>query len=960
MHRFRSLFFILIVGFSSLSCAAQSLLPSVDSSAWSERTLASLSLEQKVSQLFAARAYGYFDSTDDEAYIRLRELVVRSQVGGVIFFQGEPLEQAELINELQSLAPVPLLISQDMEWGPAMRIEHTTSLPKMMAIGATRNPSLAYSAGYVTAREAQALGTDQIFAPVADVNNNPMNPIINVRSFGENPKLVARLVGPFIKGIQDAGLIATAKHFPGHGDTATDSHAGLPIIPYGRTRLDTLELIPFKAAINAGVESIMVAHIAFPKLEESPHLPATLSPRITTGLLRKDLGFKGLIVTDAMNMAGVTKAFGIGEAAIRAIEAGADMILMSPDIDAARAAVMRALSDGRLSENRIDASVRRILEAKEGVGLNRRSAIDLEAARRVVSSRRHRMLGEVIARSSLTLLRNANSLLPISDIPQRILSVTLSDGTDASTGNYFTRRIREIGRNATISRLLLDKRSAPEEYTEAVKVASTADVILVPAYVRVRSSTGNISLPVRQRQFLDQLTALGKPVVLISFGNPYVPMELVRQPDAYIAAYGGSNAAQRVVAQAVFGMSGFHGRLPVTIPGLYHYGDGIDIESSVLRPGFPEEEGMDGRRLNRVDSLMRVSIDAKAFPAAAVAIGRGQSLVKLKGYGYRTYKSEQGITPQSQFDLASLTKVIATTTAAMQLYETGHLDLDATVASYLPEFAQNGKETVTIRQLLTHTSGLIPFRPFYRMGSYTGKEVREAILADSLIFPPGSETRYSDFNMITLAFVIEKISGEKFATYCRDHIFSPLNMTHTGFRGLEPDTTIVPTEIDTTFRHRLVEGFVHDETAYMLGGTAGHAGLFSTAEDLSKFAYMMIHDGYVSGHQFLKPETIALFTTRANPAGESTRALGWDTKSMEGYSSAGHYFGPHSFGHTGFTGTSIWIDPDAKLFVVLLTNRVYPTRENRKHRIVRAEIADLAYLSIMGPPRPLLPGISTN
>ncbi|GIV58443.1 MAG: beta-N-acetylhexosaminidase [Rhodothermaceae bacterium] len=940
------------------ACTAPSAIDAVEEedAAWVEATLARLTPEQKVAQLFAVQAFGHFTSVDDPDYQTLVDLVERVQVGGVIFFQGQPLAQALMANDLQARAPLPLLISQDMEWGPGMRIDRTTTLPRTMTLGATRDPALAYAAGYVTAREARALGVHQIFAPVADVNNNPNNPIINVRSFGEDPALVADMVAAFVRGARTGGVIATAKHFPGHGDTATDSHADLPVIPHDRGRLEQVELIPFRAAIEAGIGAIMTAHIAFPSLEPEAHVPGTLSPAITTGLLRRELGFGGLIVTDAMNMAGVTKHFGPGEAAIRALAAGADMVLMSEDVEAAHRAVLRALAEGRLDAARLDASVRRVLAAKARLGLHQHRLVDLAATRRVVGRRTHRMVSETIARRGLTLLRNDGNLLPMDPPPRRLLVLTLSDDDDPDTGADFTRLVRETARGATVARRLVDQRTSDAEQERLLREATRYDVVLVPAYVRVRSWSGRINLSEDQRVFLDRLIAQTPPVVLISFGNPYIVMGLARQPAAYLAAYGGSDASQKTTAQALFGQSDVGGRLPVTIPGLYAFGDGLRLEQTTLRPGYPEEVGMDGDSLARVDTLLRHAIERRAFPGAALAVGRDGVLVKRQGYGYFTYDSEQRITPRSRFDLASLTKVVATTTAAMLLYEDGRLDLDAPVVTYLPEFGQNGKEHVTIRQLLTHTSGLIPFRPFHRMGFTTREQVLRAILADTLVYRPGTETRYSDFNMIVLALVIERITGQDFATFTREAIFEPLGMHDTGFLpvGQGPDTTVVPTEYDRDFRKRLVQGEVHDETAYLLGGVAGHAGLFSTADDLALFAYMLTNGGTLHGRRFLRPETIRLFTTRADPTGESTRALGWDTKSPEGYSSAGHLFGPNSFGHTGFTGTSLWIDPDRRLFVILLTNRVYPTRENRGHIAVRAAVADLAAGALRAD-APLLP-----
>ena len=922
---------------------------------WAEAQLQTLTLEQKVSHLFSSYAYGRFKSTDDPTYKRLLDLVERFEVGGIIFFQGDPLSQALLANDLQRRARLPLLVSQDMEWGAGMRLERTTTFPRTMALGATRDPALAYAAGYVTAREARALGTHQIFAPVADVNNNPLNPVINVRSFSEQPGLVADMVTAFVRGAQNGGVLATAKHFPGHGDTSVDSHVDLPVLPFDRARLDTLELVPFRAAVEAGVMSVMSAHLALPKIDAERNVPASLSPRITRAILRDDMAFDGLIVTDALRMHGVTKHFGVGEAAVRALEAGADMLLLSDDEYAARQAILHAVETGRLTEARIDQSVRRILRAKEWAGLPQNRLVDLNSARRHVSTQVNQALSDAIARRSLTLLRNENNLLPLLGPRRRIIAVTLNGGSTASSGRTFVNQLKQHGGDATISAFHLDRRSTPDEYRRALQRAAAHDVILAPTYVAVRTGSGRIGLPQKQQTFLNDLIATGKPVVLIAFGSPYMALGLARQPAAYIAAYGAADASQKAVAQALFGQSRVDGKLPITIPDLYPFDAGLHLDQVALRRGYAEEVGMAGDTLAAIDSLLRAAVDARAFPGAAVAVGRAGVLAKLDGYGYFTYDSEQPVTSHSQFDMASLTKVIATTTAAMQLYEQGRLDLDAPVRKYLKAFGKNGKATVTIRQLLTHTSGMPPYIPFHKEGLTTREAVLDSMFALKLESEPGAKSRYSDFSMITMALVIEAITGQEFAAYTQEHIFEPLGMHNTGFRPTgKPDPAVVPTEVDDYFRMRLIQGEVHDETAWILGGTAGHAGLFSTAADLARFAFMLTNGGQIDGKPFLKEETIRLFTTPVDPDNH-TRALGWDTKSKNGYSSAGQYFGPRSFGHTGFTGTSFWIDPDEQLFVILLTNRVYPSRNNRSHVALRPAVADVAYKAIVGEPDLVMP-----
>ncbi len=920
---------------------------------WAESQLSEMSLEQKVSQLFSARAYSHYTSVDDPEYQKLVDFVERFEIGGLTFFQGDPLEQATLVNDLQSRSRTPLLISQDMEWGAGMRIEHTTTFPRTMALGATRDEKLAHYAGFVTAREARALGTHQVFAPVADINNNPNNPIINVRSFGEKPGLVARMATAFARGVQDGGALSTAKHFPGHGDTATDSHAALPILPFGMDRLETVELVPFRALVDAGIMSIMTGHLAFPQVESDPNVPATLSRRVTTDILRNQLGFHGLIVTDALDMAGVTANFSTGQVALRAFEAGADMLLLSEDPYSARAAILQAVRDGRISEDRVDESVMRILRAKAWAGLDEDRLVDIMSLRQKVATEDHLAVSHTIARKSLTLLRNEGNLLPLQDASS-VLVVTLSDGTDPAVDRSFVASLRRQAPRTRFQRRLLDDRSHPDEYQAVLEEASQYNAVIVPAFVYVRSWSGRINLADKNLRFLSDLVRGATPVALISFGNPYIVIGL-EQPEAYLTAYSASEASQSAAVEALVGKSAVEGRLPITIPDLYDYGSGMDLSQIWIREGYPATVGMSADSLSSVDSLIQASIVDEAFPGAALAIGRGGVLAKLEGYGYFTYEKKEAITPRSVFDLASLTKVVATTTAAMKLYDEGRLDLEERVATFLPEFAHGGKSDIRIRHLLTHSAGLIPFRPFHQMGVTTREALIDSIMAEPLLYEPGTESRYSDLGMITMMLVVEQITGDSFDTYAREHIFEPLGMYATGFRRTgTADTTIVPTEFDESFRNRLVQGEVHDESAWILGGTSGHAGVFSTAEDLSKLAYMLIHEGRIGGEQFIEPETVRRFT-RAVDSDLSTRALGWDTKSPDGYSSGGERFGPNSFGHTGFTGTSFWVDPDQDLFVILLTNRVFPTRENRKIVQVRPKLADLAYGAIIGPPDLLLP-----
>jgi beta-glucosidase-like glycosyl hydrolase/CubicO group peptidase (beta-lactamase class C family) len=912
-----------------------------------------MTLEEKVSQLFSVRASGYFQNVNEERYWKLVDLVEEFQVGGIIFGPGNLMAQATLTNDLQQRAVRPLLISQDMEWGPGMRLDEASTFPPAMAIGATRNPEYAYLAGYATAREARTLGTHQVYAPVADINNNPNNPVINTRSFGEDPELVAQMAADAVRGLQIGGAIATVKHFPGHGDTDTDSHIDLPVIPFSRARLDTLELVPFRAAIRAGVESVMTGHLAFPALETDATVPATLSPVITESLLRNELGFDGLVVTDALDMQGVTRHFGAGETAVRAIEAGSDMLLMSEDPYVARKAILDAVESGRLSEARIDRSVQRILEQKEKMQLHHRRLVSMEAVQTYVSQRSHRALEDEIARASITLLRNEESLLPL--VPpegKRVLVITLNDSENPYVGNTFIRTLRGGPSVGGVAVRRLHSNSDADDYDEVLTDATRFDVVVVASFLRVRSWSGRIGLPEAQATFLNEIAQVETPVALAAFGNPYAIMSVTRQPTAYLAAYGTNRASQRAAAQAITGQSGTPGKLPVTIPDRYGYGSGIHLEQVSPRVDAPEAIGMDGRQLYRIDSLMHAGMLNEAFPGAAIAVGRGQTIAKLDGIGYYTYAAKEETSSQARYDLASLTKVVATTTAIMKLHEAGEVELDAPVVDYLPAFGQNGKDGITIRQLLSHSAGFKPYLGAEERGP-SPQAIVDTIMAQPLQYEPGTESRYSGLGMITLMRIVETVSGQDFATFCEEEIFEPLGMYSTDFRSVgRVDPDVVPAT-DTT--DILIQGFVHDPVAQRMNGISGNAGLFSTAEDLARFATMLVNDGRIYGQQFLEKETIDLFTRRVNDVPGSTRALGWDTKSDDGYSSAGQLFGDRSFGHTGYTGTSFWVDPDQDLYAILLTNRVYPDDTDRQISQYRPQFADIVYQSLVAPPAPILP-----
>ncbi len=945
-----SAFIILVVLFSSCSVRTPQKSDLESKSKWIETTLKRFTLEKKIGQMIMSKAYGYYYSSQSDEYHRLEHLVKEHKFGSLIFMQGDVYETAQMINRMQELSDVPLLIGSDFEWGPAMRIRRSTRFPEAMALGAARDTVLAYQMGKAIGQESRAIGVHQNFGPVADVNSNPDNPVINTRSFGENPELVADLANAVMLGLTSEGVIATAKHFPGHGDTQTDSHLNLPVISVSRGRLDSVELLPYKKIISAGIPSIMIAHLEVPAIQQNEIEPATLSKLIVTDLLKNELGFRGLVVTDAMEMGALVNAYGSDSAAVRAIEAGVDLMMILPDEDGAVEAIANAVTIGRIPESRIDQSVRKILGLKWDLGLVENRFVDLNNVRNVVATPEHLQLAKRIARNSITVLKN-DSLLPFVRFgSKKILNVIVSDAEQYRTeiqrtsspwpnepvGDYFTVQLRK--RYSNVESVRLDPSSNKMDIDSILKKVKTSDIILCPLFTKARSGSGKFGLQQSLIDAVDSMLVLKKPTVFIAMGSPYV-LSSFPQAGAYMCSYSDCEASTEAVIEALFGEIPTKGKLPVTIPNMFAYGDGIDLLQTVLRKDIPANAGFSDEGFSKIDSVMRKAISDSAFPGAQLCVVKDGALVYNKSFGMLEYSSNSPrVNSSTMYDIASLTKVVVTTSCIMKLYDEGKLRLEDTVAHFIPEFVNHGKENITIRNLLMHSAGLPPFKLFY-LTCKTPEEVLDSIYHTNLIYPPGDSTVYSDFGFIILGKIVEAVSGVSLDVYARKSLFVPLEMEQTMY---SPPSSyiknIAPTEVDTVWRKKLIWGTVHDETAALLGGVAGHAGLFSTASDLAVFMQMMMSRGSYGGRQLLKPETVELFTTLADT--KSRRALGWDTKTMNGYSTAGSLFGPKSFGHTGFTGTSLWADPEKKIFVILLTNRVNPTRNNTKIQQIRPAVHD--------------------
>ena len=684
----------------------------------------------------------------------------------------------------------------------------------------------------------------------------------------------------------------------------------------------------------------MTGHLAIPALEPDPNTPATLSSNILTGVLRKELGYQGLVVTDAMDMGGITVRFAPGEAAVRAFVAGAEALLMPPVPDAAFEALAEAVKSGRISHERLDASVRRILQAKARLGLQEHRMVDVNAINKKFARVEWQKQAQDISDRGVTLLRDTPHRLPLDGTkPTRALLVSLYADPEPYPGEDLEREIR--ARVDSLAALRADTRFVKADNLK-LPAADTYDVAILALFVRVSDRKGNVDVPAEQAVLAERIYKSGKPVITVGLGSPYL-IEHFPQAETWLGAFGISDVAQISVARAIFGQIPVRGHLPVTIPGVdMKAGFGIELPANPMAVQAMDVRGE--AQLQPAFDVIERAIGDKTFPGATLAVGY-HGKVALHAFGKLSYDAKAPTTNvKTMYDVASLTKVIATTTLVAKLAEgdfPSPLNLDAPVERYLPEWTTgpqpDWRRKVTVRHLMTHTSGLPPFKEYWRT-SKNKQDTLTKIFAEPLDYEPGTKEIYSDLGIILMAEIIQRLTGRTLDSLANETIFSLLGMLDSMYRPpkkLWP--LIAPTEIDNNLRHRLVQGEVHDENAFAIGGVSGHAGLFSTAPDLAAFCQMLLNGGIYAHQRILRRATLAQFTA-PQQLSNNTRTLGWAVPTEGG--SSGHYFSAHSFGHTGFTGTSIWIDPDRELFVVLLTNRVNPTRENQKIAQVRPALHD--------------------
>jgi beta-glucosidase-like glycosyl hydrolase/CubicO group peptidase (beta-lactamase class C family) len=883
-----------------------------DAARWVEHTLSSMTIEQKLGQLVMVHYYGGFTNTESDAYRELLRRVEQQHIGGIVVATrpgplgtqlSEVYPTAILTNQLQHHAKIPLLVAADFERGTAMRLAEGTSFPYAMGVAAAGNPQDACEMARITALEARAVGVHWNFAPVADVNVNPQNPIINTRAFGEDPTRVAEFVTAFIRCSQENGVLATAKHFPGHGDTSEDSHIGLPTIPGDRARLERVELVPFRAAIAAGVSAIMTAHLAVPALEPEPNLPATMSKRILTDLLRGELGFQGLIVTDALTMGGVTALYSPGEVAVGSVEAGADVLLVPPVPDAALLALRRAVEQGRLSEARIDESVRRILTAKARLGLHRQREADVEKLSEVFARPEFRAKAEDIAGRGVTLLRDEQTLLPLDATkPLRVLLVAVAGDPDPLPGSALEQEIR--WRVDSLQTVRADTQWVGVENLKLPPPASY-EVAVAALFVRLADRKGHVSLPSEQVAFVRQLLASGKPVVIAAFGSPYV-IERFPEAKTWIAAFSTHAVAQVAVGRALFGQTAIAGKLPVTVPGVARSGEGMEIAANPMRLQ-PAPPAMDAK-LAPGFALVEQVVNKGLVSGAAVAVGYRNQLA-IRAFGKENFDpGAAAVSPGMALPAHWLARPLVAGLSMMVLVEQGLVQLNAPAARYLPELArgsqQEWRQKITVRHLLQGSSGLAVSVESTRSGDQemTPDEIIAAAAHASLRFAPGSQVNPSFLETMLLEEIERRVTGKLSSNSTMNQILSTVLRAESceAGGGGQPSS---------------------GQASNTVQGWAGQSQFFCSARDLSALAQMLLNGGIYGHQRILKRSTVELFTARQR-VGDAVRALGWAVGPWNG--------GPLSrraFGSDGPSGASFWVDPEKRLFVIFLPAEVRPGAE---------------------------------
>ena len=958
--------------FFGFCCFLQSSFAQTNAQRWADSVFKTLSLDEQIAQLFIVRSSapplpGSFSATFLDSQVV--EAIQKYKVGGICLFQGGPQQQAQRINRFQAMSKVPLLVTIDAEWGLGMRMDSVMSLPRPLMLGATSDASLAFKYGALIGAQCKRIGIQVNYGPVFDLNNNPANPVINDRSFGEDKYKVSAWAIQYMKGQQSMGIMTVAKHFPGHGDVAVDSHLDLPIINKTKAQLDSFELFPFKAAIDAGIDGVMTAHLSVPAIDSGANRPTSISYNTITKLLRGELGFKGLTFTDALEMKGITKYYPGGEISLQSILAGNDLLCLPADIPESIKLIKKALKKKQLDKVEFEERVKRVLMAKYNYGLAEWKPVELYHLTEDLNKDVPQLAKE-IALQAITLLKTEKyGPFPLAK-GKKIAYLAVGTTQD----NEITKQVRkdfdaqvfyfDYGRG-------VDKALALASYLK-----QSYDVVVVGIHGYARKPMNQFGISAAADTLI-QLVQQQNKTITLAFGNPYL-LKKYTNTSTLLACFEDDPYTQGVAADILYGRVMAHGTLPVSISDDFKLGAGI-LNHKALPVAPLTAVGIDPAKFARVDSIVNDAIRKQAIPGAVVLVAKDGKVVYDKGYGYLTYDSTEAVYPETIYDLASVTKIMATTVSIMKLYDEGKVDIQKTLGDYLSWTKGTNKAPLKLWDILLHQAGLNPFIPFYRetvdtnLGSiplskyysYRKDSIHTIRVAENMYMradwvdtmynriltsalTPAGKYVYSDNDFIFLGKVVEAVSGMPLEEYVKKTFYDPLDMASTGFKPRErfPLNAIAPTEEELGFRQQLIHGDVHDPGAAMFGGVAGHAGLFSNAYDLAILAEVLQSKGKWNGVQYFKPETVELFTSYKN---DSRRGLGFDKPEKDNATRKEPYpalnASPATFGHTGFTGTCIWIDPVSHLTFIMLSNRVHNNGDaNRFLKMnVRPKVLDAIY-----------------
>jgi beta-N-acetylhexosaminidase len=1009
------LFLILIFLVSNLFVSAQSISLEEnrlvdklsESNQWADSLLSTLSDDERITQLFMVAAYS---NKGKEESAKISDLVNKYQIGGIIFFQGELGKQAELTNWYQSLAKVPLWVGMDAENGLGARLEQTISYPRQIMLGAIQDDELIFQLGKQIGIECKRLGVHVNFSPVMDVNNNPKNPVINSRSFGEDRYNVTNKSYALASGMQKSGIIAVGKHFPGHGDTGIDSHFDLPLVDHSIERLDSIELFPFRRLIKNGLGGIMVSHLNVPALDSLQNV-ATLSKPIVTDLLKNDMGFNGLIFTDALNMQGIRKFYAKGVVDAKALVAGNDVLLFTEDVPTAVNEIKLAIKSGELSWDDINEKCLKILKAKYWLNLNVYRPIDQNKLWSGLNTQQGFLLRRKLIEKAITLVKNDDDLLPLKRLDTlKIASVAM--------GVPIRNRFQEyLSRYTDIDFYQIEQNASIESYFQLLKKLDQYNLVIVSKHNSDMRATKKFGITNQTVVFLSELSK-NKKVIFDLFANPY-GLDFYEGTDrlkGILVSYEDNIETQMASSQIIFGGLESQGRLPVTVNDRFLVGTGFETTHNRLGFSLPEEAGLNTLKLNVIDSIVNDAIKKKATPGCQILIARKGKVVFNKSYGYRTYEGNVEVRNPDIYDLASLTKITATLPALMQLSDKGWIDVDHTLGEYFPKAKGTNKDTLILRKILAHESGLLSSKSFqweavdsasfdknlfsrtyskryslkvadklfldrnykFKEGVFSTQSSEDypVQVANELFISKGyhdtiinqilaSELRksngykYSDLGFIMMGEMVKEITGECLDSYVKSHLYNMLGATSLGFNPLKRFNVdrIVPTQDDKLFRKQWIQAYVHDPTAAMLGGVSGHAGMFGNASDLAKLAQMYLQEGTYGGEKYISSETMNRFTSRAYSNSENRRGIGFDKPIYNTKEKGGptcKEASELSFGHTGFTGTMIWVDPKYDLLYIFLSNRICPDESNTKllEMNVRTKIQAQIYKAIIEEEKP--------